>query len=209
MDAAEWDARYAQHDLVWGAGPNRSVAAELAELAPGRALDVACGEGRNAIWLASRGWPAVGVDFSTTGLQRARRLATEAGVADRTEFVHGDVVSGPLPDGPFDAIVVAYLQVSADQRRKALQLAVEELAPGGTLLVVAHDSTNLAEGYGGPQDPAVLYTPSDVVADLRGLPGLGVEKNERVLRQVQSPEEERTAIDALVRVHRAPDGPAA
>lgn len=130
MDAAEWDTRYARHDLVWGAGPNRSVAAELAELAPGRALDVVCGEGRNAIWLAGHGWPAVGVDFSTTALQRARSPAADAGFADRTEFVHGDVVSGPLPDGPFDAIVVAYLQVPADQRRKALQLAVDELAPG-------------------------------------------------------------------------------
>lgn len=209
MDAAEWDARYTKHELVWGAGPNRSVAEELAELPAGQALDVACGEGRNAIWLASRGWQAVGVDFSTTGLQRATRLAAEAGVADRTEFLRGDVIGDPLPQGSFDAIVVAYLQVPADQRRRALRFAAEGLAPGGTLLVVAHDSANLAEGYGGPQDPAVLYTPSDVVADLHDLSCLSVEKDERVLRQVETPDGERTAIDVLVRVRRALEGSAA
>ena len=80
MDVADWDARYASRDLVWGQGPNQFVAAELAELPAGRALDVACGEGRNALWLAERGWRAVGVDFSTIGLQRAKRLAADAEV---------------------------------------------------------------------------------------------------------------------------------
>ena len=119
------------------------------------------------------------------------------------------MVGGPLPDGPFDAIVVAYLQVPAEQRRRALRLAAAGLAPRGTLLLVAHDSANLAEGCGGPQDPAVLYTPSDVVADLHDLFDLGVKKNERVLRQVETPDGERTAIDVLVRVGRGLEGSAA
>ena len=97
MEAADWDARYAGDGLVWGGEPNRFVAAELGETPPGRALDIACGEGRNAIWLATRDWSAVGVDFSATAIERARGLAEQTGVADSTQFVVVDVVDGQLP----------------------------------------------------------------------------------------------------------------
>jgi SAM-dependent methyltransferase len=202
MDAATWDARYASRELVWGAEPNRFVAAEFGTLPAGRALDLACGEGRNAVWLASRGWRVVGVDFSATAIDRAGRLAAEAGVADRVELLVRDVVTGPLPEGPFDAVLVGYLQLSATQRRAALRLATRTLAPGGTLLVVGHDATNLRHGVGGPQDPAVLFTPEDVTADLAGMPGLVVEKATRVQRPVDTPKGLRVAIDALVRIRR-------
>lgn len=202
MDAESWDARYSGTELVWGAEPNRFVAGELADLPSGRALDVACGEGRNAIWLASRGWQVTGVDFSAAGLDRAVRLAARAGIAGRVSFQLGDVVSGPLPAGPFDAVVVAYLQLEERQRRAALRLAAAAVAPAGTLLVVGHDTANLTEGTGGPQDPRVLFSPEDVTADLAGLPGLAVEKSERVRRPV--PAAGRDAIDALVRIRREP-----
>lgn len=206
MDSQAWDERYAAVDLVWSAEPNRFLAAEAADLRAGRALDLACGEGRNAIWLAVHGWEAVGVDFSSVGVERARRLADEAGVGDRASFVVGDVVAGPLPAGPFDAVVVAYLQLAAPQRRTALSAAAATLAPGGTMLVVAHDRSNLSDGVGGPQDAAVLYTPEDVLADLAGVSGLAVEKAQRVVRPVQTPDGERNAIDALVRLRRATVG---
>ena len=202
MDAAGWDARYSAIDLVWGSAPNRFVAAEFADAPPGRSLDVACGEGRNAIWLATCGWWSTGIDFSATAIERATRLAADAGVIDRVDFVVGDVVAGPLPPGPFDAVVVAYLQVTADERRRALRSAADVVAPGGVLLVVGHDAANLAEGVGGPQDPAVLFTPQDVVTDLADKPGLVVAKAERVLRPVATPDGQRTAIDALVRFRR-------
>lgn len=196
MDAAGWDERYAGSELVWGTGPNTFVAAELEGVHPGRALDVACGEGRNAIWLATRGWQATGVDFSATGIARAEQLAADAGVADRTDFVVGDVVTGPLPAGPFDAVILAYVQLPAEQRRAAMRLAAQVLAPGGVLLVVAHDTSNLTEGVGGPQDERVLYTAEDVVADLSDLPALTVERAERVQRAVG----DGIALDALVRI---------
>lgn len=202
MDAADWDARYAASELVWGTDPNRFVAAELEGLPPGRALDVACGEGRNALWLATRGWHAVGVDFSAAAVERARRLAGEAGVAGAVEFVVGDVVAGPLPEGPFDAVVVAYLQLPADGRRAAVRAAASRLGAGGTLVIVGHDSDNLAHGAGGPQDPAVLYRAADLVADLAGIDGLSVEKAEQVSRPVSTPAGERTALDALVVARR-------
>ena len=196
MDAAEWDERYARAELVWGAEPNQFVAAALTDATPGRALDVASGEGRNAIWLATRGWHAVGVDFSATALDRARQLAEQAGVGDRTEFTVGDVVAGEIPPGPFDAVVVAYLHLPAAERRRVLRAAAERVAPGGVLLVVGHDSTNLTEGVGGPQDSQVLYTPVDIVTDLDG--GLRVVTARRVHRHLTTPDGDRSAVDALV-----------
>jgi hypothetical protein len=71
------------------------------------------------------------------------------------------------------------------------------------MIVVAHDPDNLAHGVGGPQDPAVLYTPDDVTNDLADRPDLLVEKAEKVRRPVAGPDGERTAVDALVRVRRA------
>ncbi len=205
MDAAGWDARYSGSDLVWGAEPNRFVAAELETLPAGKALDVACGEGRNAVWLASRGWQAVGVDFSAAGLARAAALAEEAGVAERVELVAGDVVADPLPEGPFDAVVIAYLQLPAIDRRKVMRKAAQTLAPGGVMVVVGHDTTNLTEGVGGPQDPELLFGPEDLVADLDGLPGISVERAERVRRSVVTEDGQmREAVDVLLRARRPP-----
>ena len=201
MDAEAWDQRYAASELVWSREPNQFVAAELADLAPGTAVDLAAGEGRNAIWLASRGWSATAVDFSQVALDKGARLAAEAGV-DVT-WVCADATTW-RPPAPVDLVVVAYLQVPADDRRRAVRGAVGMLAPGGTLLLVAHDSTNLTEGTGGPQDPSVLMTAEDVVDDLSGL-DVEVVRAERVAREVTSAdehggEERRTAWDCLVRV---------
>ncbi len=205
MDAAGWDARYSGSDLVWGLEPNRFVAAELEGLAPGRALDVACGEGRNTVWLARHGWHATGVDFSAAGVARARQLAAAGGVSDVTEFVVADVVAGPLPAGPFDAVVIAYLQLTASQRRRAVRLAAGALSLGGTLLVVGHDARNLTDGVGGPQDPELLFSPQHILDDLEGIAELVVDKAESVSRPVTTPDGPKVAIDALVRLHRADD----
>ncbi len=199
MDAHAWDERYAGTELVWSAGPNQFVESELADLPPGRALDLACGEGRNARWLASRGWRVVGMDFSPKAIDKARQVGPEV------DWRVGDVLTAQLP-APLDLVVVAYLQLPAPERRAALRRSFEALAPGGTLFVVAHDSTNLTEGSGGPQDPRVLYTAEDVLDDLSGL-HLEVVRGERVARRVPAADEhgsEGVAWDALVRVVRRP-----
>lgn len=199
MDASAWDARYAAADLVWSAGPNQFVESECARLSPGRALDLAAGEGRNAIWLAREGWTATAVDFSRVALDKGRLVAGDTAVS----WVCADA-TGWACEPVFDLVVVAYLQLPADERREALRAGFASLAPGGTLLVVAHDSTNLAEGTGGPQDPSVLYTAEDVLADLAGLP-VEVERAERVSRVVEAGhggDDARTAYDCLVRVRR-------
>ena len=201
MDANAWDERYAASELVWSAGPNRFVAEELADLPPGTAVDLAAGEGRNAIWLARRGWSVTAVDFSQVALDKGRTLAGDTAL----EWVCADATTW-RPAQSVDLVVVAYLQLPADQRRAAVRGAVESLAPGGTFLLVAHDSTNLTEGTGGPQDPAVLMTAEDVLADLDGLP-LEVVRAERVAREVSPGDDHRgeparTAWDCLVRVVR-------
>lgn len=191
FDARSWDERYRSSDSVWGNEPNRFVAAECADLAPGTALDLACGEGRNALWLAARGWQVLAVDFAASALERG--AARDA--SGRVTWVLDDALDFRCPS-PVDLVVVAYLQLPSSSRRKALRNAAGALAPGGTLVVVAHDSRNLREGTGGPKDPAVLYTALDVVHDLDPL-GLRVERAEEVLRPVEGAD--RPAIDCLVR----------
>lgn len=200
MDSTTWDARYAERDLVWSAGPNVFVEQVAAQLTPGRALDLAAGEGRNAIWLAEQGWEATAVDFSRVALERAQRIAGERLgelAADRLHVVQADLLSYQPPAQAFDLVIVVYLQVAADQRRPVLRAAARAVAPGGHLLVVAHDSRNLTDGVGGPQDPAVLYTAADVVEDLQGGP-LEVVRAETVTRAVSTDAGERHALDCLV-----------
>lgn len=205
MDAHEWDARYTETELVWSAGPNGFVARELADLSPGRAIDVAAGEGRNAIWLAERGWQVTAVDFSRVGIEKGRALQErrDGGTALAVDWVTADVLTYDPPQASYDLALLAYLQLSADQRRAAMRRAFGWLRDGGHLFVVAHDSTNLTEGTGGPQDPEVLYTAEDVLADLDG-ERFEVLDAERVARQVRPDEDApvRTAYDALVHLVR-------
>ena len=198
MDSAGWDARYAESDLVWSAEPNLFVAQTTAEFPPGRALDVAGGEGRNALWLADSGWDVTVVDFSTVAVGRAERLwalreQQRGSVTGRV----GDVTEGPWPSAAFELVVIAYLHLPPPQRRSMLRHSARAVTPGGHLLVVAHHSDNLTSGYGGPQDPALLYTPEDVVADVEGT-GLVIVRAETVIRELHRDDGPQQALDALV-----------
>jgi SAM-dependent methyltransferase len=195
MDASAWDERYRAADLIWGAPPNRWVAAELSDAPPGRALDLACGEGRNALWLAGQGWQVTAIDFSEVAVAKGRELDSRSlvdwQVADATTY---------SPATEFDLTLVCYLQLGPTQRRRAMRNAAATLVPGGTLLMIAHDTRNLSEGTGGPQDAHVLYTAADVAGDLDGM-GLRIERAGEVLRPVEGAE--RSAIDALLKARRA------
>jgi SAM-dependent methyltransferase/predicted enzyme related to lactoylglutathione lyase len=197
MRAADWDRRWNERLEEGVRAPSALLAAEVEGLEPGRALDLACGAGRNAVWLAERGWRVTGVDFSEVALAAARRHAAERGV--ELELVLADVTSWEPPAEAFDLVCMLYLQLPVAERRAVLERARGALAPGGTLLVVAHDARNLTEGYGGPTSPAVLYTADDVRADLEGLE---IERAELVRRPVETEAGERIALDALVRARR-------
>ncbi|MCC3654476.1 methyltransferase domain-containing protein [Streptomyces sp. S07_1.15] len=200
MDAEAWDERYRGTELVWSAGPNRFVAEELAGLPAGRAVDLAAGEGRNAVWLAERGWDVDAVDFSPVALAKAERLASERGVTIRTVQADLTEPAGAVEAAAYDLALVVYLQLPWPRMAEALRLAATAVRPGGTLLLVGHDSDNLEHGYGGPQSPDVLYTAARVADVWR--PHARILRAEPVGRPVETDEGPRTAIDALVRTER-------
>ena len=199
MDSHDWDERYQGTDLVWTATPNQFLVSEVEGLTPGTAVDLACGEGRNSVWLAEQGWAVTGVDFSAVGLAKGAKLAEARGV-DVT-WVEASVADWVTPPGGVDLVVVCYLQLPEPQRTAALTKAADAVAPGGMLLVIAHDKDNLIRGVGGPQDPAALYAAPEVV-DVAVAAGLHVDRAGQVLRSVVTDAGTREAVDTLVRASR-------
>ncbi len=197
MTSADWNDRYSAADFVWSAEPNQFLVAEVAGLRPGRALDLASGEGRNAIGLALQGWRVTAVDFSDVALDKAQQIAQRAGA--EVEWVLADVVSYEPEPAAFDLVVVMYLHLEPNGRRQTLAHAAVAVAPGGTLLMVGHDLDNLTRGYGGPQDPARLWVVEEAA---RELPGLEIEKAGQVARRVATDNGTVDAIDALIRARR-------
>ena len=155
------------------------------------------------MWLATQGWEATGVDFSQVGLDKAAQLASSNDVDVR--WICADVTTWHPPER-FDLVVVFYVQLAETERRAAFGTAAAALAPGGTLLILGHDLVNLTDGTGGPQNPAMLYTPDDVRGDLAAaaVTDLVVDRAERVERPVETDAGARVAIDCLVRAHRHP-----
>ncbi|MER7072409.1 class I SAM-dependent methyltransferase [Terrabacter sp. NPDC000476] len=200
MDARAWDERYAAHDLVWSAEPNRFVEEVVGPVPPGRALDVAAGEGRNAIWMVQQGWTVVAADYSAVAVDRMRRLAAErlGDEAGRLTPVVADATE-PAPGGPeaFDLALLSYLQLPAPEWRLALRAAVEAVRPGGLVVVVGHAGRNLEEGWGGPSDRAVLYDPDEVLAAAAGLP-VQVRSSAVRERPVEADDGAHVALDTVV-----------
>jgi SAM-dependent methyltransferase len=195
MDRDGWNERYRAVDLVWGAEPNCFVEQALGSREPaGRALDLACGEGRNAIWLARRGWSVTGVDYSEVAIERARKLAAAEGV--EVEWICADVTSYEADPEAFALVVVSYLQVGRAALRLVLARVATALAPRGELFMIGHALRNLTVGVGGPQDPSVLWDPDEISDDLRAV-GLRVERCEEVVRTVAAETGDREAIDVL------------
>lgn len=197
MQREEWDRRYADGEFLWTVEPNRFVVQELRDVTPGHALDLACGEGRNAVWLAQQGWRVTAVDFSPVALAKARRLADARGVS--VDWVAADLLDWEPQEGGYQLALVAYLQIEPVDRATVLRKACAALASGGEILVVGHDLSNLSDGVGGPQDPSLLYTSAAIAAEL---PGLTIVRAERVRRPVEIDGHIRDAIDTLVRASR-------
>ncbi len=202
MDRDAWNERYlSRDDLVWAESPNRFVAAECADLPPGRALDLACGEGRNAVWLASLGWSVTAVDWADAAITKGRALATRLDV--EVDWVAADLLVYEPPASAYDLVLLSYLQVPPEDRAVIWSRSAAAVAPGGTFFVVGHHSRNLDEGWGGPKDPSVLYAPADVVAVLDATGGFDVVRADEVKRPVELEDgAEPIAIDTLVRAVR-------
>ncbi|RKT79331.1 methyltransferase family protein [Terracoccus luteus] len=209
MDASDWDARYAATDLVWSVEPNRFVAEIFSDLSPGAVLDVAAGEGRNAIWLAEQDWHVMASDYSVVAVERMRTLATKRLGDDSgrlTAVVSDATQAAPRPAGPgatgeYDAVLFCYLQLPLPERAEAWRRGVEALRPGGRLVVVGHAGRNLTEGHGGPSSRDVLYDPDEVIAEVAGLPVDVVDAGVRD-RPVPTADGERVALDIVVVLRR-------
>ena len=187
-----------------GFRPNQFVVAETANLEPGRALDLAAGEGRNAIWLAEQGWKVTAVDFSDVAIAKGRRMAQHRGV--RVTWRVADLVAYAPSAGAYALVLVCYLQLPVDQRRVIVAQATRAVAPGGTFLWIAHDVSNLEHGVGGPRDPAVLCSPQDIVEGLSDFQVLKAEVARRPVEPAQGTTASETvsALDTLVRAVRRP-----
>jgi SAM-dependent methyltransferase len=193
VDAADWDRKYDGAELRWGAPPNEVVVEFCTSLPRGRALDLACGEGRNALWLATRGWEVDAVDFSTAALSKAVKVAATAtaSIRSRVRWVHADVTT-LTPERNYDLVVIAYLHLSRTERENVLATAVRALKHEGILVIVGHHSDNVKNGVGGPQDVEILYSPGDLVDELHnGVRILVAEERHR-------PVGDSTAIDTVL-----------
>ncbi len=210
MDASGWNERYAA-STVWSGEPNVAlvdIVRGLVEPVPGRtgdgahtALDIGCGEGADARWLASHGWAVTGVDWSDVALDRARSAIREAGL--EATFVQGDAtdpafLAGLSPTGTFDLITLAFIHPEPEDRDSAYAHLPALVAPGGHLLVIAHDPEHGVRGFGGPP-PNRLLSPQAILGALH-LPA----DFEAVVASVQPAGERRRGRGPGLRGPRAP-----
>jgi SAM-dependent methyltransferase len=148
--AEYWDARYGSAERIWSGQPNRHLVAQVGDLAPGDALDVGCGEGADAVWLAERGWLVTATDISTVALERGAAHAAERGVADRITWQVADVLTWEPPRAAFDLVSAQYMHLPRPELESLHRRLAAAVRPGGTLLVVLHHPDDM-HAHGGPE----------------------------------------------------------
>ena len=192
----DWDERHRAGDFE-GRGPNPTLVAAVDGLRPGRALELACGSGTNAVWLAGQGWRTTAVDWSPIGLANGKAAADVAGVS--VEWLERDLFSWAPPAESYELVVIVYLHFPPAERGPAYAAAAAAVIPGGRLLIVGHDRSQASEGLDGP-DPARLFTAEEVGSELVAAdPRLVIERAE-VVRRVSLPD--HGPIDALLLIRR-------
>ncbi len=200
MDAADWDRRYADSERAFSSEPNPLLVELASPLAPGRALDLAAGVGRNALWLAGRGWQVTAVDFSRVGLDHAASRAGDLGV--ELECVQADLYDYRPAASAFDLVLIAYMHPQTAKRAAVFAAAAEAVAADGHLLVTGYDVTDPHHG-GGPADPERRFSPSRLSG---AFPGIELERCERVTRERQTAEGPRNTVLTFAWGRRADGG---
>ncbi|OOL33187.1 methyltransferase type 12 [Rhodococcus rhodochrous] len=204
LDEELWDERYRSRPALWSGEPNRHLVGEAAELGPGLALDVGCGEGADAIWLAQRGWRVDGVDVSGVALQRAAEHADRAGaeIAGRITWLHENLTAWDPGRGRYDLVSAQYMHLPQPERDVLFRGLAEAVAPRGTLLVVGHHPSDLQTTVPRPPRPELFFTGADVVA-LLDPDGWDVVTEAAVARSVTDPDGRAVTVhDTVVRARR-------
>ena len=169
FDEESWEERYRAQPAVWSGRPNAQLVAEASDLTPGSALDVGCGEGGDALWLAARGWEVTAVDFATAALERGAEQADALGadVAERIRWLHADV-TGWAPDTRFDLVSAQFMHLPGETRRALFARLAAAVVPGGTLLVVGHHPSDLETSAHRLLVPDMFFTAQEVADSLDG-----------------------------------------
>lgn len=202
-----WDERYRSARRVWSGNPNPQLVAEVAGRAPGRALDVGCGEGADAIWLARHGWTVVAADISGVALERAAAHArqADAAAAARITWRQADLLADPPDPGSFDLVSAQFMQLPPEARTRLFASLAAAVADGGMLLVVGHHPSDLTSGVPRPPMPEVFYPPDELAALLDG--SWAVNVCEARPRQASTPSGADVTIhDSVMAAIRCPLG---
>lgn len=161
-DAAFWDDRYGASEQLWSGHVNAAVAEIAASLTPGTALDVGCGEGGDAIWLAENGWQTTGTDVSRVALARAQARAEAVGVADRTRWEQHDLLQWTPPVRGYDLVLAAFMHLPSRERKVVYARLAAAVAPGGSFLVAAHHPSDQGV-VPRPDQPDLFFSEQDLV----------------------------------------------
>jgi SAM-dependent methyltransferase len=170
MDKSFWDQKYSGDEYVYTTEVNSFVKEHLANLTPGKMIDLAGGEGRNTVYFAEKGWQAENIDLSGVGLAKCEKLAAERNVSERVFTTQASALDFESKLAPVDLGLVGYLHLNHDDLRTAIALLLSCMVPGGTLFGVWHALENLKDGFGGPQDPRVLPSVESMTEILGSLP---------------------------------------
>ncbi|MGW6455736.1 class I SAM-dependent methyltransferase [Streptomyces sp. NPDC055078] len=198
MDAQPWDEMYRRRDQIFSGNPNPVLVTEITGIPPGQALDVGCGEGADARWLARNGWQVTAVDISDIALRRAATAATDT--PGRVAWARADLTTTPPPAGAFDLVSVHYFPLRRQPGHTALYGLLNAVSPGGTLLFTTHSRDDLTPT--GDFDPSDYYQPDDITPLLA--PTWNILIDETRPRAAPAPTGTHHTHDSILRAVRLP-----
>ena len=200
LDEDFWDERYRESGRIWSGKPNPQLVAEVTGLVSGRALDVGCGEGADAIWLAQHGWDVVATDISAVALGRATQHAedTDGSASERIEWRHVDLLTDPPERDSFDLVSAQFMQLPPEPRSRLFSALAASIRVGGTLLVVGHHPSDMTSGVRRPPMPERFYTADDIAGLLDSSWTVVVAESRP--RMARTPEDDEAIIHDAVLV---------
>jgi SAM-dependent methyltransferase len=201
---AFWDERYQSSSSLWSGHVNPHLVAEASGLTPGSALDVGCGEGADAIWLAQQGWHVMAVDVSAVALERgaAHALKVSAEAAGRITSLHADLIAWAPPAMSYDLVSAQFIHLPKDQRGVLHRRLADSVVPGGTLLIVGHHPSDLGTTVPRPSVPGLLFTASEVADSLATDEWLILVEEARARQTLDPDGRPATIHDAVLRAQR-------